>query len=373
MTDKTKYISLYIHIPFCVKKCLFCSFAVSIGQAHRVDDYIAALEKEAAQYKGLAVRTVYLGGGTPSFLSAPQLERVVRMVRSNFSVEDDAEWVIENNPEGIDVHKALALKALGFTRVSLGVQSFNDAYLKFLGRAHDRGRAVQAFADLRAAGFGNINVDLMYGFPKQTRAALHADLEAVAALQSEHVSIYTLTVEPNSRFYATQMKLDGDDKLADDYVYVTEYLEKAGFQQYEVSNFARPGFRSKHNMAYWQGGGYVGLGMGAHSFMGNFRVWNTEHLNQYLDQISTDGRAIAGYEDLDARTQFMERLVFGLRMNAGIRIPIIEKEQQYLASIETMRLIDGFIKDGFLVKEGEYIKTTLQGRLVLDELAARLI
>ena len=365
--------SLYVHIPFCVKKCLFCSFAVTIGQAHRVDEYLEALTKEAQQHKGRVIKTVYLGGGTPTFINAKQLAQLVGDLRRNFKIMDDAEWAIEINPEDIDAAKARTLKELGFTRVSLGVQSFNDAYLKFLGRAHDSAQALRAFEILRAAGFKNISVDVMYGFPKQTRAELAADLNAALDLHSEHISLYTLTIEPNSRFYATQMKLDSDEKLADDFSFVSDTLEQAGLKQYEVSNFAKLGFESRHNMGYWTGVEYIGLGMGAHSFVDGRRFWNTEHLKEYLEKTGAGASPMAGEEALSLRTRFMERLVFGLRTNKGVYVPIIEKEVSFMLPQETGDLIEHLIEGGFLCRQDGYLKATRQGQLILDDLATRLI
>ena len=365
--------SLYIHIPFCTKKCLFCSFAVSIGAAHRVDEYLNALEIDARQYQGSSIKTIYLGGGTPSFLSTVQMTRVIKMITEVFSVQDKASWSIEVNPEDINQESAQALVQFGFNRISMGVQSFNDAYLKFLGRVHDGTQAYRAFKLLRDAGMKNINIDLMYGFPGQTRAQLSADIEAVVVLQSEHVSIYTLTIEPNSRFYATQMKLDSDDKLADDYVFVTEGLERAGLNQYEVSNFARPGFESLHNKVYWQGGEYIGLGMGAHSFMEGKRSWNTGILPIYIEKINKEGKAIEDSETLSPRTLLHERLIFGLRMNQGIDVKELEVELQMPFDQKTKDELAMLVKEGFLACEDNHVMTTLKGRLVLDELATRLI
>ncbi len=365
--------SLYIHLPFCVKKCLFCSFAVAIAQSHRIEDYLSALALEAQRYRGVALNTIYLGGGTPSFLSIGQIERLMKIVRRNFTIVDGAEWTIEANPDGIDGAKAAALKQMGFGRISLGVQSFHDPYLKFLGRTHDRTQALHAFEILRRAGFANINVDLMYGFPKQNRMELEGDLAQVAALNSEHVSIYTLTIEPNSRFYAQQMKLDDDEKLAEDYVFVSGSLEGAGLQQYEVSNFARPGFESRHNQVYWQGSDYIGLGMSAHSLLKNRRFWNASTLNEYIQRIQAQGQAVEGDEQLPAEMRLLERLVFGLRMNRGVNPYILEKELGLFLPGDRRQLLKDFVQEGFLEEKAGLFKTTMRGRLVLDELASRLI
>jgi oxygen-independent coproporphyrinogen III oxidase len=360
---------LYIHIPFCVKKCLFCSFAVSIGQAHRMDEYIDALQCEAMRYQGHQLRTVYLGGGTPSFLSAAQLERLVAMLRKCFVVTDGCEWSIETNPEDITPQKARHLKELGFDRVSLGIQTFNDAFLKFLGRAHDSARAKEAFATLREH-FSNINVDLMFGFPKQTRDELDADLMQALELKSEHLSIYTLTIEPNSRFFVKQMKLDDEEKIADDYVHVCHALEHGGLKQYEVSNFARKGFESKHNQGYWGNIDYIGLGMGAHSLLDHRRFWNHATLSQYL---AGPDKAMAGEEVLSAEQRLLEQLVFGLRRSVGVSITQLEKGCGVKLPADRKELLAHWVKDGFLQQQGESVCTTMRGRLVLDELSSRLI
>jgi len=365
--------SLYIHIPFCARKCLFCSFAISVGAGHRSDEYIDALEKELQQHQHQKISTIYFGGGTPTFLNDGQISRIVLMIKNNFCIDANASWSIEANPESIDENKARQLRKIGFNRVSLGVQTFNDTYLKFLGRAHDKATALNAFFILRDAGFDNINVDLMYGFPKQLRDELDNDLQSVVSLSPEHVSIYTLTIEPNSRFHAAAIKLDDDEKLGDDYVFVAQFLESKGIMQYEVSNFARPGFQSKHNLAYWQGGDYIGVGMGAHGLLDGRRYWNEATLSKYIDAINSKGLAVAGEEHLDRQTRFTEDLIFGLRMNEGICVQDLEKRCGVEIKPEQRKMLEDLIEDGFLEKVNDAIRTTLNGRLVLDELAVRLI
>jgi oxygen-independent coproporphyrinogen-3 oxidase len=193
--------SLYIHIPFCQRKCFYCSFAVAISQEHRFDEYVEALSIEASGHERELITTVYLGGGTPSMLSIKQLERLFCMIRSKFDLSLDCEITVEANPENLDLEKAKFLFGLGVNRVSLGVQTLNEAHLKYLGRVHDTAKALSAFNDLRRAGFNNINVDLMYSFPGQTPAQISRDVATVLSLGSEHVSIYTLTVDENSKFF----------------------------------------------------------------------------------------------------------------------------------------------------------------------------
>lgn len=358
--------SLYIHIPFCSRKCLFCSFVIAVGQKHARDNYVTALVGEMKNYRAATrINTLYLGGGTPSMLDENHLGILMEEIRKNFLLEADAEITIEANPESIDVPKARFINSIGFNRVSLGVQSMNDRYLKFLGRGHDADTAIRAYTALREAGFANINLDLMYGFPQETKQELEDDVRAIARQGSEHLSLYTLTVEPNSRFYAAQLKLETEEKLADHYLSTARILDEYGFKQYEVSNFARPGFESAHNINYWTGGAYIGLGVGAHGFLGSRRYWNTSNLQQYLQKADRSQSVIEGYEDLSVGTRDTEKLLFGLRMNKGV------PWEQVMVSKH--KDIQSFIKDGFLVLENGFLKTTGQGRLVLDELSSRLI
>ena len=365
--------SLYVHIPFCVSKCLFCSFAISVGQTHRTDDYIFALETESRKYHGQDISTVYWGGGTPTFLNEKQIERLSEALRLNFSIDQDAEWTIEANPENLNLSKAKMLRKVGFNRLSLGLQTFENNYLKFLGRNHDRETALSAFKAARDAGFANINVDLMFSFPGQTDSEISRDIQALGKLKSEHVSLYGLTIDEKSRFYAQQLKLEDQEILANQYVLVCQLLENEGLMQYEVSNFCRRGYESVHNSNYWSGASYIGLGMGAHSFLGGRRHWNVDKLNQYLERIQQAQDVIGGFEDLNASTQLIERLLFGLRQNKGIDLGKIEQDMGVSLDQNRKDLLDAFIKDGFVYNADGYIRTTMKGRLVLDEICSRLV
>ena len=216
--------SLYIHIPFCSRKCLFCSFTIAVGQEHRREEYVNALVNEMKNHEGKHIQTIYFGGGTPSMLDEKNLDVLMNAIRKNFLFQNDIEITIEANPESINRAKAGFLKAQGFNRVSLGVQSMNGRHLKFLGRAHDAPMALDAYRILREAGFNNINLDLMYAFPGQTHEELEEDTRAISILGSEHLSLYTLTIEPNSRFHVVQMKLDDDEKLAGQYQLIARIL-----------------------------------------------------------------------------------------------------------------------------------------------------
>ncbi len=365
--------SLYVHIPFCERKCLYCSFVVAVGQKHRTDQYLDCLVREAKSYEGTQIGSIYIGGGTPTYLTEAQLGRLMDIIRGHFKFDPAAEITIEANPEGITPEKAAHLKVLGFNRISLGIQSFNEKYLKLLGRCHDAPQAGRAFEILRKAGFDNMNADLMFSFPGETLEELSRDLHAIVALGSEHVSIYALTIEENSRFYAQQIKLDQNDLLAEQYAMVVEFLENNGLRQYEISNFARQGRESVHNMNYWNGGDYIGLGVGAHSHQQGHRWWNVSRLSEYFERIKENEPVMADEEILSSEEQFLERILFGLRVNRGIDLETVESEYHCRLDPDRAELIDGMLKEGLLLKEGKFIKASLKGRLLLDEISSRLL
>lgn len=363
--------AIYAHIPFCSMKCPYCSFAVVVGQRHREKDYLDALEREAARHAGLRAMSLYVGGGTPSVLSDEGLVRLVAVMERHFRVEG-GERTFELNPEDVVPARVAALRSLGFTRVSFGAQSFLPKYLSYLGRSHDADQARRAFGVLKAAGFDNINVDLMFGFPGQTMGELDDDLDAVLALGSTHVSIYALSVEARSLFSVRGEKVS-DDAQAGAYRRVCARLNAAGLGQYEISNFARPGFASAHNLNYWQGGEYLGIGMGAHSHMGGERSWNADTFPKYLDMMGREGTAVVGREKLPAPEKMVETFLFGLRMNAGVDMAALQQRFGCGFTQDKLDELENLIAAGFLCEDGQRVCVTDKGRLVLDEISARLI
>lgn len=364
--------SLYIHIPFCERKCFYCSFVVSVGHPQRRDAYLEAIAREARRYKGLKVGSVYVGGGTPSYLTGDQLKRLFGMIRENFAVDSSAEYTVEANPESLDEVKLQIMRASGVNRISLGVQSLNDRYLQYLGRNHSQAKARLAYRIIREAGFTNINLDLMFAFPQQTLDEIRQDVAALTALASEHISLYMLNLEEHSRFYAQKIQLPDDDLQAQQYAMVVRQLEEAGYRQYEISNFARPGRESRHNLHYWQGGEYIGLGVGAHSYWQGKLFWNVSRLNTYIDRSRQEGSAVEGEQLLDAGERLKQALLIGLRMNDGIRLGALEQLFGCHLGEEESQRIEHFVRHGFLAHDDGRLKATEQGRLVLDELCAQL-
>lgn len=365
--------SLYIHIPFCHRKCFYCSFVVSIGQEKRVDLYLDCLAREAESYKGTGISTIYLGGGTPTYLNDDQLKRLAQIIEGNFKYRKGTEWTIEANPEGVDSAKLNLLKKLGINRISLGIQSLQEQYLKYLGRNHTRDLAVKTFKAVRDAGFDNLSVDFMYSFPEQTMAELEEDLKNVVQLNSEHISVYMLTIEEPSRFYAQKIRLKDDQIQAQEYTRVIEILEGSRFKQYEISNFAKPGKASKHNLNYWQGGNYIGLGVGAHSHINGKRFSNVAQFMPYLEMIQLKKDTRENMEELSAHQRFIEKLLFGLRMNQGVKIGDLEKEFNCRLDQERQSKLKEFTDQALLSWNDQRLKVTDKGRLVLDELCSRLV
>ena len=370
MPEKT---SLYIHIPFCRKKCFFCSFPVCIARDPIKDKYLDCLAKESSRHRPRAVETVYIGGGTPALLNNAQLQRLHERVVKRFSVDPRHEYTIETNPDTMDLAKARRLKAMGINRVSLGAQTFDPGFLKFLGRTHKAADIRRCFDLLRAAGFSNINVDVMFGFPGQTLQGLSKDLRLAAALGSEHLSFYNLSIEKNSMFHRLRLPLPKEDRMAVFYKTVIDELEAKGFFQYEISNFAKRGRESAHNILYWECQNYIGLGMGAHTHKNGRRSWNVASVYAYMKAVTTTGVAEEGHETLGPRRRLTEALCFGLRMNKGVDVAGLEKRFGNALSARQKKQIARFIDHGFLTCPQNVLAATLKGRLVLDELCGYLI
>ncbi len=365
--------TLYIHIPFCRHKCFYCSFVVSVGQEEKIGLYLDCLKKEMQWFKDTKIKSIYIGGGTPTLLSTKYIEILARMIKENFLFEEGIEWTIEANPDGINVEKIKILTRVGINRVSLGIQSLQNKYLKFLGRNHDQHKAKDIFYLLRDKGIENINLDLMYDFPNQTMGELQQDVQEVVKLGSEHLSLYALTPEEGSRFYTKKIFLSDNQSQTEKYIFVTKFLEDHGLNQYEVSNFSKEGKESEHNKHYWLGGGYIGLGVGAHSYIKGKRYWNVSRLTKYIKGIKEGISVVDGSEFLTEEQRLIENLLFRLRMNQGVDVSFIEKKFQCSIGEERKLCIKRFVKNGFLEQEGVFVKTTLKGRLVLDELSIKLI
>lgn len=307
---------LYVHIPFCSVKCFYCDFAAYSGQKKQVERYLAALETEAALLPPRAPRTLYVGGGTPSELTAEQIADLFVRLRRAYGVSGWEEATFEGNPESLDDEKLAVLAAQGVTRLSLGLQTADDALLKAVGRRHNAADFARVFRGARSAGLRSLSVDLMFGLPGQTLESLAATLDFVLDLAPEHLSIYGLQVEDRTLFAKRGVEEDCELGRAM-YELVLARLLRAGLEHYEISNFAQPGQRSTHNLNYWTRGEYLGLGCSAASFLGGVRTVNEERLLPYIEAVEAGRRATAEAESPAGRELLGEEAFLGLRLIEG--------------------------------------------------------
>ncbi len=326
-TDDFKPLGLYIHVPFCRSKCEYCDF-YSLGGGRdpdRMDRYLQAvtrhIRESGARAEGYEVDTIYFGGGTPSFFGAGNLIRILNEIYKRFNVSAKAEITLEANPDSVTQHSLSRLLRSGFNRISIGVQSDDDALLKAMGRPHTFAQAQAAAEAARRAGFSNVSIDLIYGLPNQTREQWAGTLRSAMDLRPEHISCYGLKVEPGTPLYEYQhaINLPDDDTQADMYLYTVATLEEFGFQQYEISNFAQEGYRSRHNLKYWLGRDYLGFGPSAASLMADQRFTYVANLDAYCEGILHGGTITAESESLTMRDRAGEYLMLRLRTAAGVR------------------------------------------------------
>jgi oxygen-independent coproporphyrinogen-3 oxidase len=312
----------YLHIPFCRTKCLYCDFNTYAGKDRQIGEYVAALAQEVArrapEAAGQPLRSVYFGGGTPSLLAAPQVERLLDALRRGAGIAPDAEVTFEANPGTFGAAYLDRLRSLGVNRLSLGIQSLDDETLRRLARTHRAAQALDAVRLARAAGLRSVNVDLIYGLPWQTRASWREHLARALKTAPDHVSLYALMVEagtPLARLVERgAWAVPDDDAVADMYEAALPVLEHAGFVHYEVSNWARPGHESRHNLVYWRNEAYLGCGAGAHSYVQGRRSWNVRGIDEYVRRLGAHAEASAGEERLAAEEQIGETAALALRL-----------------------------------------------------------
>ena len=374
MKKEYRPFGLYIHIPFCKSKCIYCDFYSLPDSGAQMDRYVSALcrqLKEIAQRTSAhEVDTVYFGGGTPSFLGAERLRQIMKTVRKHYRVAKHAEVTLEANPDSAGSWKTLrALRRAGFNRISLGVQSADDGQLKALGRPHTFAEAEAAVAAARRAKIRNISLDLIYGLPGQTMESWRETLEKAAALEPEHLSCYGLKVEEGTPLWDMQgdMDLPDDDLQADMYLWTVERLEQLGYRQYEISNFARPEFMSRHNLKYWTLGEYAGFGPGAHSDLGGVRYAYVRDLNAYCQGVETEGDILAENDRIPDRDRDIEYLMLGLRITKGIS----RQEFEYRFRLPfgpVQAVLEKFSGSGHAVLWGGRWRLTPEGFLVSNQI-----
>lgn len=322
---------IYFHIPYCKQACYYCDFHFSTYRKTK-PDVLQAIHNELNLRKdylqGASIDTIYFGGGTPSLLKPEELEKIIGKIFQDHNVNPHAEITIEANPDDLNKSKILAFKDLGFNRLSIGIQSFNDRILSYLNRGHRSADSLQAIKYARMAGFGNLNTDLIYAITKDYMRVLKEDLAILTQIRPAHISTYSLTIEPKTVFgnWHEKQKIDipSGDQTADEYEYITHMLHRHGYDHYEVSNFAQPGYISKHNSNYWKGIPYLGIGPSAHSFDGRTRQANVRNNSKYLKALA-DNIIPAEKEQLTLYDRINEQILTGLRTKWGVDILNIEK------------------------------------------------
>lgn len=360
-----KHCSLYIHIPFCLRKCAYCDFVSFPDQADKIDEYIARLEREmterTAQYGALCADTLFIGGGTPSLLTGAQMTRLISAVRAHFTLSDNAEITCEANPGTLDAGKMRAYRASGINRLSIGVQAFDDRLLKQLGRIHRSDEAIQAVHAAHEAGFDNLSIDLMYALPGQTLDDWMNTLAVAADLPIRHISCYSLIVEdftPMKALFENEPSLFPDDETAVSMQHMAaDFLHAQGFERYEISNYAHPGFESRHNMVYWTRGDYLGLGCAAHSLMNGARFSNSASLEEYLSGAPGDNA-----EQLTDQDVYEESVMLGLRTHLGVEAAILPQDK-----------LSRLLSAGLMTLEGTRARVTPAGADVLNAIILELI
>lgn len=344
---------IYIHIPFCKSRCIYCGFYSTTSLELR-QRYVEAIcrEMEIRNERSEIIDTVYLGGGTPSQLTIEQLRQLFIYINKVYPLTPNIspltpEITIEVNPDDVTIEFAVALKQLPINRVSMGIQTFNDQRLQFLHRRHTAQQAITAIDTLRQAGFQNISIDLMYGFPGEALSDWEADIDAALALKVEHLSAYCLMIEegtPLRQWITNNGQWIMDEELERTmYEMLIDKLTAAGYEHYEISNFARKGFRSRHNSSYWNGTPYIGLGAAAHSYDGRSRSWNVADINTYIKGIE-QGKRIFEEELLDDDTHYNDTITVALRTKEGIDLSLLSKKYQDYCMKNARR----YLNDGLL-------------------------
>jgi oxygen-independent coproporphyrinogen-3 oxidase len=370
---------LYLHVPFCSAICPYCDFAVLTGGPERrrrfADHLISEISLWSADRSAFdSIDTIYFGGGTPSALAPEDIGRILDSARGNLSIQDRA-WVsFEANPEDVNPASVRAWRALGVRFLSLGIQSFDEDALRFLGRRHSPEEARQSVETARAAGFDTISIDLIYGLPGQPFEIWRRTLEQAVALQPDHISCYQLTFHEGTpfgfRLAKGQMSELPEEAQGDIFLFTHEFLRDQGYPAYEVSNFARsPEHRSRHNQKYWHHVPYLGLGPSAHSFSGTRRWWNERKLGPYEKRIEAGERPVAGSEELTREDLALEALMLGLRTADGIDLGAFQQRYGVDLGKRNEPLIERLVREKLLRIEGDLLIPTLDGLAVADSLA----
>ena len=369
---------IYVHIPFCKQACHYCDFHFSTNvkfQAEIVAALRVELELQKSYLDNEKIETIYFGGGTPSLLSNGEISNMIETINKHFHIDPAAEITLEANPDDLTKEKLQALKTLGINRLSIGIQSFDDFILKFLNRVHDAGMAQASVKHAREAGFENISVDLMYAIPGQDLTAWKKNIAKAIELNPDHISSYSLTIEEKTAFgkWAAQKRISvpDDDVSATEMIALIDALDAAGYQHYEISNFAKPGYISRHNSSYWNGKKYLGIGPSAHSYDGYRRQFNISNNRLYLQSIESR-HVPATRETLSREDKINDWILTTLRTSWGTDLLKLRNEYQYDLLHVHCTYVNRLIDSKLAVVNNDTLILTRSGRLLADKIASDL-
>lgn len=372
-------LAVYLHIPFCRKKCGYCDFLSFAGREDLFQPYLAALVKEIRLLAGERppVATVYIGGGTPTLFTGEELASLLKEIKSATRLDPAAEITVEANPGTVTLEKLRSLREAGVNRLSFGAQAGQEKFLRLLGRSHTAAETCEAVAAARAAGFTNLNLDLIYGLPGQTVAEWRESLEWAVALEPEHLSCYCLQLAPEvplaKEIAAGHCRPPSEEEIVAMYYETLRILAQAGYEQYEIANFARKGYECRHNLCYWEYRDYLGLGLGSHSFVAGERRVNEGDFDRYFAKVAAGERPVAAREKIDAGRGMVEMAMLGLRLTKGLAAGDFSRRwQRDLRSFFSPRQ-EILCQEGFLRWEGENCRLTPKGMLASNRVLVELL
>ena len=371
-------LGLYLHIPFCSAICNYCNFNRGLFDAELKQQYVSALKEEIrGRADGAPADTVFFGGGTPSLLEPMEIADLIETCRAGFALSADAEITLEANPETVSEERLAGFRRAGVNRLSFGVQSFRDEELLRLSRLHSSARARDAFHQARRAGFDNISLDLMMWLPQQSLSQWLDSVEALIELSPDHASLYLLEIYPNAPLRDAMARgkwsLAPDDDAADMYLQALDRLDAAGYEHYEISNVARPGRASRHNLKYWTDGEWLGLGCGAHSTRNGVREKNLSSTTEYIARVADRGQLAVERRELTHQERVEEALFTGLRLSCGLDLNVVKSRYGVDVRAEYGSDLEPFVEGGLLIYDGARMRLTRAGMLLAHEVMAVFI
>ena len=372
---------IYLHIPYCLHKCGYCDFNSHPENREEEEVYVSTLMSEighyAPQLDGKVISTVFVGGGTPTILPPASLEKILGNIKNHFNLSTDCEITIEANPATIKQETLAEIRSSGFNRISIGVQSFDDEELKLLERVHNEDEIHTTMDRARLAGFNNLSIDLMFSLPNQTPDKWMSNLQKALKKKPDHISAYGLTIEPATAFFKSHerglLPLPPEETQLEMFQTTNETLQLAGYHQYEISNYARPGFECKHNLNYWDNGDYLGLGAGASSYLNGERFKNTSLPSRYIREVKAEGSAVESTEKLTPLHAMGETIMLGLRRLKGIAIEDFENRFQISFNKVYGKVIDPLISEGLITLNQNHMALSRKGLFLADSVILKFL